>query len=427
MTGLRALLTAMLLFVGAAVHATSVIIDTDISDPVSIEVGKGRLIHLPRAAASVFIADPEVADVEVRSPRLVYLFGRAAGSTSFFAVDAADRPIDSFTVQVLYDEPMLRAALARALPGRDIDLSMANDALVLSGVVATAAEAQDAVEIAQRFVRGQDRARILNRLAVTAPTQVNLRVRIAEVSREVVRNFGFNWEALGSFGDTTIGVATGNMVLSPDGTGSFLTRNEGNDNLFGSLRTGSLDINGLIDALDDRGLVTILAEPNLTALSGEPASFLAGGEYPIPVPQQDNVITIEYKRYGVSLAFVATITDGGRVNLVVKPEVSQLSSAGALTMNGITVPALTTRRVETVVDLASGQSFAIAGLLQSGRQQDLRKFPGLGDIPILGELFRSRKFRSNETELVVIVTPYLVRPGNNVAMEIPQVSGAEKF
>lgn len=420
MKSMRTWLLALLLLCPFAGNAASVVSDTSLSGAVSVEMGKGRLVHLSRPAASVFIADPEIADVQVRSPRLVYLFGRSAGSTSFFAIDATDMPIDSFAVHVGYDERRLRAALAHSLPGRKIELAMANDALILSGTVTNPAEAEDAMEIAQRFVAGQDRARILNRLSVATPTQINLRVRIAEVSRDVVRNFGFNWEALGSFGDVSVGIATGNPLLSEDGAGGFLTRTDGNDNLFGTLKTGALDINGLIDALDDRGLVTILAEPNLTALSGVPASFLAGGEYPIPVPQQNNVITIEYKRFGVSLNFVATITDGGRIHLAVNPEVSQLSSAGALRMNGLTVPALTTRRVETVVDLASGQSFAIAGLLQSGEQRNLRKFPGLGDIPVLGELFRSRRFTSNETELVVIVTPYLVHPVDSVSVHIPR-------
>lgn len=396
--------------------AGTVVSGSDLSAPVMVEVGKGRLLHMERPVASVFVADPAVADVEVRSPRLIYLYGKAAGETSFFAVDAADQPVDGFTVQVRYDEHMLRAAFAQGLPGRDIGIAMVNDTLVLSGRLETAAEAEDAIEIARRFVPGQDRARILNRLAVDAPTQVNLRVRIVEVSRDVVRQLGFNWDMLGRFGDVTVGLATGNPVTDQ---GAFLGRNNNTDSLFGAVRGGRLSINGLIDALDERGLAQILAEPNLTALSGVPASFLAGGEYPIPVPQDNGVITIDYKRFGVSLAFVATITDGGRINLVVKPEVSQLTTSGALTMNGTTVPALTTRRVETTVDLASGQSFAIAGLLQTDMRRELRKFPGLGDLPVLGELFRSRRFTRNETELVVIVTPFLVRPVDNAGVHIP--------
>jgi len=337
---------------------------TTVSAPVSVEVGKGRLIHLSRPAASIFIADPAIADVQVRSPKLVYLFGRSAGETSYFAVDRADREVASFVVRSGYDHMMLKNALAEAVPGSAIATSMANDALLLSGTVETAAEAEDAVRVAQRFVSGQERGRVINKLAVSAATQINLRVRIAEVSREVVRQFGFNWQALGNFGDVTIGLATGNPVLTANG---YATRNNGTDSIFGSLKNGSLDINGVLDALDDQGLVTILAEPNLTALSGVTASFLAGGEYPIPVPQADNVITIEYKRFGVSLAFVATILDGGRINLNVKPEVSQLSANGALTLNGLTVPALTTRRVETTVDLASGQKLCHCRAAAIGR------------------------------------------------------------
>ncbi|MFA7439887.1 MAG: type II and III secretion system protein family protein [Sphingomonadaceae bacterium] len=398
------------------VAAGTIVSDSNMSAPVAVEVGKGRLLRLGRPVASVFVADPAVADVEVRSPRLIYLYGKSAGETSFFAVDSADQTVDSFTVQVRYDESMLRAAFAQSLPGRYIGIAMANDTLILSGRMETASEAEDAMEIARRFVPGQDRARILNRLEVDAPTQVNLRVRIVEVSRDVVRQLGFNWDMVGRFGDVTIGLATGNPVTD---RGAFLTRNNNTDSLLGALRGGKLSINGLIDALDERGLAHILAEPNLTALSGVPASFLAGGEYPIPVPQENNVITIDYKRFGVSLAFVATIVDGGRINLVVKPEVSQLTTSGALTMNGTMVPALTTRRVETTVDLASGQSFALAGLLQTDARQELRKFPGLGDIPVLGELFRSRRFARNETELVVIVTPFLVRPVHNADVHIP--------
>lgn len=414
---LRRFFMALLLLVASPAAGAAIVSGASISPTVSVALGKGRLVHLPRPASSVFIADPAVADVEVRSPRLIYLFGRGAGETSFFAIDAADQPIDSFSVRVGYDEELLRAVLAENLPGRPIEVSTVHDALVLSGEVTTAAEAEDAIELARRFVAGRDRELILNRLSITAPTQINLRVRIAEVSREIVRNLGFNWDALGTFGNVTTGITSGRPFLAE----GVIGRAEGEDGLFGRLRTGSLDINGLIDALDQRGLVRILAEPNLTALSGVPASFLAGGEYPIPVPQGDNVVTIEYKRFGVSLAFVATITDGGRINLAVRPEVSQLSTAGAMTMNGLTVPALTTRRVETEVDLASGQSFAIAGLLQSDQQQDLRKFPGLGDIPVLGELFRSRRFKRNETELVVIVTPYLVHPVDNAAVHIPRM------
>jgi pilus assembly protein CpaC len=393
------------------------------SGRVAIEVGKGRLIRLDRPAASVFIADPAIADVQVRSPRLVYLFGRGPGETSFFAVDSADRVVTSLDVAVGYDFPLLERALAEALPGRRLTFGMANDALVISGSVETAAEAEDAIRLATRFVAGADRGRVINKIAVNAPTQINLRVRFAEVSRDLVRAVGFNWDGIGRIGDAALGIAVGRPVFVPTESGLAInTRAEGANNLFGTFANGDVDLSVLLDALDNRGLVTVLAEPNLTALSGVPASFLAGGEFPIPVPQAQNVTTIDYKRFGVSLSFVATITDGNRINLTVKPEVSQLTSVGAVSINGLMVPALTTRRVETTVDLASGQSFAIAGLLQNGSREDLKRFPGLGELPVLGALFRSRRFERQETELVVIVTPYLVRPTEAAALAEPRAS-----
>jgi pilus assembly protein CpaC len=182
------------------------------------------------------------------------------------------------------------------------------------------------------------------------------------------------------------------------------------NNLFGGFQAGRTDVNVLLDALENQGLVTVLAEPNLSAISGEPASFLAGGEFPIPVPQGNNTISIDFKKFGVSLNFVATIASGNRINLHVQPEVSELSSSGAIQISGINVPALTTRRAETTIELSSGQSFAVAGLLQNNVNQNINKFPWLGDVPVLGTLFRSNSFQRGETELVIIVTPYIVRP-----------------
>jgi pilus assembly protein CpaC len=235
---------------------------------------------------------------------------------------------------------------------------------------------------------------------------------VAEVSRQANEVLGFNWESFASIGKGVVGLATGNPVFTDANPRQVIARQGGVDNLLAGYRDSHADINVLIDALQQKGLVTVLAEPNLTAVTGEPASFLAGGEYPIPVPQPggQNQITIEYKKYGVSLDFVATVLEGGRISLNVRPEVSQLSAAGAITLNGINVPALTTRRAETTVELGSGQSFAIGGLLQNTVNQDVKKFPGLGDMPVLGTLFRSKRFQKNESELVIIVTPYLVKP-----------------
>ena len=231
-------------------------------------------------------------------------------------------------------------------------------------------------------------------------------MRVAEVSRDITKQFGFNWDAVVTGGDFAVGVATGRLTSVG---GTPITRVGDTNSLFGNLSSGNLDLNGVIDALESQGLIKVLAEPNLTAMSGEGASFLAGGEFPILVPAGDGTLGVQFKVFGISLSFRPTIV-GSRISLHVRPEVSQLSTAGAVDFAGFNIPALTTRRAETVVELGSGQSFAIAGLLQSNATQDISKLPGLGDVPVLGALFRSDRFRRQESELVIIVTPYIVRP-----------------
>jgi pilus assembly protein CpaC len=383
---------------------------------LDLETGKGRLIRLSEPAAAVFVADPKVADVQVKSPTLVYVFGRAPGSTSLFAVDRKEQMIANLAVNVGFDVARLKQMIAKEAPDARVEVASANGAMVLSGVVSSATEGDDVLRLAELFVPGEDKdkaAKVINRLSVDAPNQVNLRVEVAEVSRQALKVLDVNWQSAAKIGASgIIGWATGPQIID-DATQKFLRSDTTLDALAGAVRTGTVSINTLIEALERKQLVTILAQPNLTAVSGQPASFLAGGEYPVPVPQGLNEITIVYKQYGVSLTFVATVLDGGRISLNVRPEVSQLSTDGAITLNNITVPALTTRRAETTVELGSGQSFAIAGLLQNNINQDLKKFPGLGDVPVLGPLFRSRSFQRNESELVIIVTPYLVQPSNH--------------
>ncbi|MCZ6845189.1 MAG: type II and III secretion system protein family protein, partial [Alphaproteobacteria bacterium] len=258
---------------------------------------------------------------------------------------------------------------------------------------------------------------LINQILVVGPNQVNLRVRIAEVSRTVLKNLGFNFDFLGTIGNFAFGLATGRPFLTGIGTAAGLVDSSGV--LSGSFGGRNFDANGIIDALEDEGLITLLAEPNLTALSGETASFLAGGEFPIPIVDEDGKIHIEFKTFGVSLAFTPTIVSDDRISLKVMPEVSALSSAGAVQINGIVIPALTTRRANTTVELGSGQSFVIAGLLQADTNQSVNETPGLADIPILGALFRSTDFRRSESELVIIVTPYLVRPVSSAALALP--------
>jgi pilus assembly protein CpaC len=372
-------------------------------DPIAIELDEGQLLRLDRSMASVFIANPEIADVTAKSDRLLYLFGKAVGSTTLFALDANDNVIANVMVTVSHSLVRLQSALNQLLPDGQIVASSVDGAIILTGAVATATEAENARRLAARFVG--EGGEVISRLAVTAPNQVNLRVRIAEVSREVTNQFGFNW---GVVADNGFRFAL-TSFLPTAGVNSIMV---GGD-------IGDVSIDALIDTLAEDDLVTILAEPNLTAVTGETASFLAGGEFPIPVSQDEDTITVEFKQFGVSLSFTPTLVGRSRISMRVRPEVSQLSNSVQVIAGGLTIPSLTTRRTETTVELASGQSFAVAGLIQDHSRQEHAKIPGLGDLPILGALFQSDRFQRNETELVIIVTPYIVRPVDADQLQTP--------
>ena len=363
----------------------------------TIELNEGKLIRLAREADSVFIANPGIADVSVKSTRLIYIFGKTPGETSLFAVDANENVIVNMKIVVTHNISRLQASLDRMIPGGEVTAMSIEGGIILMGSVETGTQSEDARRLASHFIG--EKEEVINRLGVTSANQINLRVRIAEVSRDIVNEFGLDWSALydGSF---SVGLTSLNPFFA------------GTNTLAGSGSIGNLDLNVLIDALATDSLITLLAEPNLTALSGETASFLAGGEFPIPVAQDEDSITIEFKEFGVSLSFTPTLIGSGKISMRVRPEVSALSTDAQLRLANFIIPSLTTRRAETTVELASGQSFAIAGLIQDKTRQAASKLTGLGDIPILGALFQSDRFERNETELVIIVTPYIVQPVN---------------
>ncbi len=359
---------------------------------IYIEVNKGRLLRLDEAPATVFLANPEIADLQLRTSRLVYLHGKATGETSLFALNRGDEVLLNRKIVVGYDLDQLNAAIEQLVPNAGISASMVNNALVLDGVVGSPAEAEAIREIARTFTNGGP---LLNRLKVSMPNQINLRVKIAEVNRNVDKEFGFDYDI---FGDD-FQFAT------------FLTSGRFSGTVSTGLRKtlGSFSIEAFLNALESEGLVSILAEPNLTALSGETASFLAGGEFPFSTVDSEGNINIEFKPFGVSLAFTPTLLDDQRISMNVRPEVSQVTS-DAQTIAGQTLRGINTRRAETTVELGNGESLVLAGLLQKNIIEDLDKVPGLADIPILGTLFRSQAFQQNETELMIIVTPYIVKP-----------------
>ncbi len=383
---------------------------------LTLEAGTGRIVSLAAPAASVFAADPRVAEVRPASPTSLFVLGVAPGRTTIAAIGdngAAIAQYDVFVQPSSYAAAQAANAIGKLLPGRDVQVVARPNGLEVSGTLQTAAEANEAVQTARGFVgNGQS---VESRLAVLGSQQVNLRVRIAEVSRSVIRQLGINWSGLANLGKyAAIGVVTANPLANTTVPASTASMG------YNFPTPGHvLDINALIDAMAQDQLVHVLAEPNLTAISGETASFLVGGEFPIPVSQQNNQVTIEFKQYGVSLAFVPTVESGERINMKVRPEVSALTTEGAVTIgagnNAIQVPALTVRRAETTVELASGQSFAIAGLLQDDTTMTGNALPGIGEVPILGALFRSDSFQRDETELVIVITPYLVRGVSNPA------------
>lgn len=379
------------------------LIEAEDARDITVTVGAGQLIKVDSEFSSLFVANPEVADIEVKSPRLLYMTGVGVGETTIFAVDDLDNVLMSARVRVTHNTDALAKGLARVAPGQSVTANTVDQSLVIQGEVASPEQALDVINVANQFV--DDPSRIVNRLTVAAATQVNLMVRIAEVSRQVDRQLGIRWNELSyTSGGGNESIALRGGGLAPK-VGGFNTQ---------ILRVGQLNINVVLQALSEEGLVSILAEPNLTARSGETASFLAGGEFPYQVAQDLDTNTIEFKDFGIGLNFTPTVIDGGRISLAVSTEVSDLDFT-----RSEDVPTISTRRAETTVDLGSGQTFAIAGLVQSSSSQNASQLPGIGAIPVMGALFRSSAFKRGQTELVILVTPVIVQPTSAARLRTP--------
>lgn len=406
------------------------------SSSVDLSVGRGRLISLSAPMTDVFVADDKVADVQVRSSRQLYVFGKAPGETSIYATDASGRVVYSTVARVGNNIETIDQMLSLAMPDAKIASNTMNGFILLTGTVPSPDDAAEAERLVQAFVG--DQTKVLSRLRTATPLQVNLQVRIAEVSRSLVKSLAVNMSTIDSTGGFKFGIGQGAVnthapglpmgvgteltVTLPDGTqvpGSSVDTSSTGSTLAAAGKLFGVNILGSLDAGETIGLVTTLAQPNLTALSGETAEFLAGGEYPIPISQALGTTSIEFKKYGISLSYSPTVLANGRISMRVRPEVSELSSQGAVNFNGYEVPALTVRRTETTVELGSGQSFMIAGLLSNNSTNTIQKLPGAGDLPILGSLFRSTSYKRGETELVIVVTPYLVNPVDASQIALP--------
>jgi pilus assembly protein CpaC len=395
--------------------------------PLSLDAGKGTLVPLSEDATSVFIADPTIADVQVPSPKAVFVLGKKAGTTTLYVLGANNRTLVQRTVVVARDMLGVQSMLNARFPGMNIQASTGQGTLQISGQVHSSMDADAVVQAITPYLA--EKEVLINRMTVDRPLQVQLRVRITEVDRNVTQQLGITWQSLGNaagnfFGGIYSGRAIYNLnqpLTSASGAVTYPVNLPTNNafSLFGAFKTNNVDIRALIDALNQEGLLTVLAEPNLVALSGQTASFLAGGEFPIPVSQTNGAISVEFKQFGVKLDFTPTVLDDRRISLKVRPEVSQIDTTASVTTGGITVPGLSVRRADTTVELGSGQSFAIGGLLQSNTQDIVSQIPGVGSIPILGKLFSSSNYQNNKTELVIMVTPYIVEPTDPSRLRTP--------
>ena len=382
---------------------------------ISLNVSRGQTLRLARPAASIFVADPTIADIQTPSNQVVFVFGKKPGRTSLFALDDAGDPIAEYGVSITQPIEDLRNLLRQEVGDYRLSVTYTPNGAVLSGNLPNAGLVETAKAVTAQFL-GQG-ATVTNRIRVSGALQVNLQVRVAEVNRRTLKEFGINLAASTRVGAVGIGVVSGGSAVSPNA--QPITNRS---NTIGvSYSDGVNNISATLDALAEDGLASILAEPNLTAVSGEKASFLAGGEFPIPIAQALGQTSVQFRRFGASLEFQPTVLSGNLINIRVRPEVSELTPANGITLPGnLSIPGLTTRSADTVVELASGQSFAIGGLIRKNFSTNIGVLPGLGDIPVLGALFRSSAFQKDESELIIIVTPYIVRPaGSSQAVEVP--------
>jgi pilus assembly protein CpaC len=376
---------------------------------IPLGIGKSVAIDLPADIKDVLVADPKIANAVIRSSRRVYMIGVTVGQTNIFFFDAAGKQIAGFDIAVTRDLNGVRAALKQSLPNSDIHIEGVGDSIMLSGTAASAAESQQAFDLASRLAG--DGTKVVNGINVRERDQVMLKVTVAEVRRDVIKQLGVDLSGTLNYGAAVVNLNTQNSFSA---TGQTLS----NTAFAGSWK----NVSATLRAMDRAGVLRTLAEPNLTAISGETASFVAGGEFPIPNGLSCDTTKsppvcqaqVDFKKFGVSLVFTPVVLSEGRISLKVMTEVSDLSTDNALTLavpgstQTLTIPSISTRRAETVVEIPSGGSLALAGMIQEQTKQQINGVPGLMQLPILGSLFRSRDYINDQTELMVLVTPYIV-------------------
>jgi pilus assembly protein CpaC len=400
---------------------------------ITVTVGKSEDVHTDQGFVDIVVGDPDVADVNPLTDHALSILGKKIGTTRVTVYGPDKKAVGIFDIEVSYDVTRLSTEIAR-FTGGGVKVSSIDGRIMLSGTAPDAVTLDRAVTIARQFAPD-----IINTVEVTQPQQIMLEVRFIEASRQASRELGVQWNAFGGSAIANIGnqvpasqlpittpggsfqqpgvtvggpnISPGSVTMSPVVAAGVLSGASPFGFLVARVLGGSNPIDVELNALEQKGLVRELAQPNLVALSGDTASFLAGGEYPIPVPGSLGQVTIEYKKYGVGLAFTPTVLKNGQINMVIKPNVSQLDPAHSVSIaGGISVPALTVREASTTVELRDGQSFMLGGLLQNESQTSQDQLPWLGDVPVLGALFRSASYQKNETDLVIMVTPHIVHP-----------------
>lgn len=393
-------------------------------ESIQLVMGKSLVLSSGKEVKRISVADPEVADIVLLSPRQIYLTGKASGATNLTLWDKTDRVLKIYDLSVSPDYSRLKVLIHQVLPDEaDIKVIPAHDSVTLAGTVSSPENLGRALAIAETFAP----EKVVNLMQIGGVQQVLLEVKVAEMSRTVLKQLGFNLTYLmkdGTFLYTfmnnlvELNNLTGPLPLSPLANMGNLEISQSVNGMFRAIN-GENVLTGFLDALKQDGLVKILAEPNLICLSGQEADFLAGGEIPVPIPQGLGTVAIEYKKYGVSLKFKPTVLGEGLINVDVSPEVSELDPTNGVNIENFIIPALTTRKASTSVELRDGQSFAIAGLLKDTVRNTIDKYPVLGELPVLGMLFRSTAFNKSETELIIIVTPRLAKPLDMAKQTLP--------
>lgn len=380
---------------------------------------KSHILELNTPVRKISIGNPDIADILIMQSGQLYILGRGLGTTNVLLWDRRNRLISAFDIEVTHDLDTLKAKLFQLLPDEEINVHSSQGAIVLSGQVSSLTKMDTAVQIARSFARPtredeEEISSIVNLMGVGGAQQVMLKVTVAEVSRSVMRKLNFNFNATATRGNFSFGLASGPPIT---GLPTITDRA-----LFSTFSANDFVLNLAIEAAKENGSAKVLAEPTLTTLSGQEANFLSGGEFPVPVPNDDG-LTIQFKEFGIGLKFVPVVLDADQINLKLNISVSELANVSSISTNTgsgtFFVPSLTKRSAASTVELADGQTMAIAGLLNENMREVVNKFPGLGDVPVLGHLFRSQQFEKGETELVIMVTPHLAKPINPDEVTLP--------